>query len=954
MNRRLLLPLTCLFACLAHGQYPYTQFFDMRVGQQRPKCHSLVQDSLGLLWVASDMGLLRTDGDLTDLIWEADGASITALCANGRVVYAATSRGVVLRCSGYSCDTLFADTLFRAYPARSMLVGTDGRLWVGTYGGGLLIRHNDRIERLELKEGLPDGHVNALCAMANGGVVAATDQGLAICSPDGVVQRVHGEEQGLPDNLVTALTAGDNGRIWVGTDAAGATSFDPLAHPTAKPQADLNWDLGPVTALAWGDGHLWYGTVRHGTVVRDLNGSAATYVSYGRTGEAPMATKGLCRAHDGSVWTCDGSERLRRSDPDALLIPEHEGVDLRGITALCIGPDGRLWCATPEGVFSHAAGFADVARIQRQPIATNPNNPVVCLRVDTMGALWAGTMGNGLFRLRTTGQVDHFTMADGLVNDNILSIRMRGPEAWFATLEGVSYCPDVDRERPVFARAPQMGSGFVYDVMPMKDGRVLAATDGTGLVEMNSALVVRELSPAGTTYYSLCADPKGQVWSCGPGTGLCKLSSAGIFCERSDHPPFDGVVFGLCPFRSMIFAVAEAGPALFDPATSMIVDLGQAYGLAGIQAELNVVTQDRDGAVWFACDRGLARLNPRSETINSTVPCSITAVLLGERTLDLAGKIELDHDENFVTIRFAGIRYSALEAVRFEYRLVGFDSETKITRDRDVSWSHLSPGTYRFDVRAFMTGGPEPAEWASLAFTIAQPWWLRPWAVVLWMGLAGTVALLLVRLRDSHIRLQERMEKDKVRFQMEVLRSQVNPHFLFNSFNTLIELIDDDKDKAVQHVEHLSDFFREILQVRDKELIPLREELELVDTYFLLERRRFGDRIDLQLQVPEEALDRLVPPLTVQLLVENALKHNRASDTEPLTVELVADLLRLTVSNPDRPREAMAASTGFGINSIRQRYQALTPDPVTITRDNGRFSVTIPLIQNHEDPDRRG
>jgi LytS/YehU family sensor histidine kinase len=226
--------------------------------------------------------------------------------------------------------------------------------------------------------------------------------------------------------------------------------------------------------------------------------------------------------------------------------------------------------------------------------------------------------------------------------------------------------------------------------------------------------------------------------------------------------------------------------------------------------------------------------------------------------------------------------------------------------------------------------------------------------MLLWFSAAGTLILLLVRLRDSRIRLQERMEKEKVRFQMEVLRSQVNPHFLFNSFNTLIELIEDDKDKAVQHVEHLSDFFREILQVRDKELIPLREELELVDTYFLLEQRRFGDRIDLHMQVMEAALDRMVPPLTVQLLVENALKHNRASEGEPLTVELVADERRLTVSNPDRPREAMAGSTGFGINSIRQRYQALTPEPVIISRENGRFSVTIPLIQNHEDPDRRG
>lgn len=954
MNRRALLLFALMVPWGLQAQYPYTQFFDMRVGQQRPKCHALVQDPMGLLWVASDLGLLRTDGDHTDLVWESNGASLSSLCTDGSLVYAATSQGMVLRFAGYRCDTLFVDTLLRNHAARSMLAGLDGVLWIGTYGGGLLLHKEGRTRHIDLKDGLPDGHVNALCSGGSGIVVAATDQGLVVCDARGSILRVIGEEQGLPDNLVSALAMGDQGRIWVGTDDAGACLFNPGAVSDAFTHVDTTWALGPVTALTWGDGHIWYGTMRSGTVVRDLSGPAATYVSNGHSTEGSYATKGLCRAMDGSVWTSDGTERLRRCDPDALLIPEHEGVDLCDITALCTGGDGRLWFATPKGVFSHTAGFADEARLLLQPITTKLNNPVVCLRVDTAGALWAGTMGNGLFRLRANGHVDHFTQASGLVNDNILSIRMRGTEAWFATLEGVAYCSDVDRDVPHFDHTPHMGSGFVYDVMPLPDGRVLAATDGTGLVELNEAIEVRKLSPAGTTYYSLCVDEHDQVWCCGPGTGLCRLLPSGIECELSDHPPFDGVVFGLRPFRSLIFALAESGPALFDPATRYVVDLGQVYGLNSIQAELNVIALDGQGAVWFACDRGLVRLDPRAGTINSSVPCSITAFLLGDRALEPVPNYRLDHDENFVTIRFAGIRYSTPDAVRFEYRLVGFDNEPNSTRDRDVSWSHLPPGSYRFEVRAFVAGGPRPAEWTSLEFTISQPWWLRPWAMLLWLFGAGTLALLLVRLRDSRIRMQERMEKEKVRFQMEVLRSQVNPHFLFNSFSTLIELIEDDKDKAVQHVEHLSDFFREILQVRDKELIPLREELELVDTYFLLEQRRFGDRIELRTQVMEVALDRMVPPLTVQLLVENALKHNRASEGEPLIVELVASDERLTVSNPDRPREAMVGSTGFGINSIRQRYQALTLTPVIISNENGRFSVTIPLIQNHEDPDSRG
>ncbi len=199
------------------------------------------------------------------------------------------------------------------------------------------------------------------------------------------------------------------------------------------------------------------------------------------------------------------------------------------------------------------------------------------------------------------------------------------------------------------------------------------------------------------------------------------------------------------------------------------------------------------------------------------------------------------------------------------------------------------------------------------------------------------------------------MEREKVGFQMQVLRSQVNPHFLFNSFNTLIDLIEETPGKAVRHVEQLSDFFREILQVRDKDLIPLRDELRLVDTYFFLEQPRFADRIALRTHTTQAALDAQVPPLTVQLLVENALKHNRATDAEPLIVTIDASADKLTVSNPFRPRETAAKSTGFGIESISQRFAAITSRAVSIGKENDNFVARIPLIPpHHEDPDRRG
>jgi LytS/YehU family sensor histidine kinase len=183
-----------------------------------------------------------------------------------------------------------------------------------------------------------------------------------------------------------------------------------------------------------------------------------------------------------------------------------------------------------------------------------------------------------------------------------------------------------------------------------------------------------------------------------------------------------------------------------------------------------------------------------------------------------------------------------------------------------------------------------------------------------------------------------------VRFQLEALRNQVDPHFLFNSFNTLVDLIESEPSKAVLHVEQLSDLFRSLLQLRDKELISVADDLRLMRTYFELEEQRFGSAIALQVEVDEAAMHRHIVPMTLQMLVENALKHNVVSREHPLVVTIRSEGDLLLVSNTIRPRTTSPRSTGFGLHSIQRRYQALTERPIVIDRDKGRFTVAIPLV----------
>ncbi len=205
----------------------------------------------------------------------------------------------------------------------------------------------------------------------------------------------------------------------------------------------------------------------------------------------------------------------------------------------------------------------------------------------------------------------------------------------------------------------------------------------------------------------------------------------------------------------------------------------------------------------------------------------------------------------------------------------------------------------------------------------------------------------LFRQWEQNVRRAEQLQSAGTRSQLEALQSQLDPHFLFNSLNTLSALIEPENEPAQQFVEQLADVYRYVLLARDKSTVPLSEELEFVATYLALHKTRFRDNLRVSQQVPAAVLTRHVAPLSVQLLVENALKHNVASREHPLELRLWVETDNyLVVENTLRPRTAgLAPGTGTGLRNVRHRYELLhAPRPVEVQAENGWFRVQLPLL----------
>jgi LytS/YehU family sensor histidine kinase len=191
----------------------------------------------------------------------------------------------------------------------------------------------------------------------------------------------------------------------------------------------------------------------------------------------------------------------------------------------------------------------------------------------------------------------------------------------------------------------------------------------------------------------------------------------------------------------------------------------------------------------------------------------------------------------------------------------------------------------------------------------------------------------------------EQLKKLNVMMQLESLKSQVKPHFLFNSLNTLTGLVEKDTSRAVKFIAELSKVYRYLLQSNEKEVIQVSEELKFTQAYFFLLQTRFGEGISLETEVAEKYHYHLIPPLTLQMLLENAVKHNQVSARKPLHVIIRADEGTLVVQNNYQPKRSVATSNGMGLSNIAAKYKLLNQPEVLILNGDEHFTVRVPLIK---------
>ncbi len=941
-------------AAFLKAQVPSFELQPMPEQYQEVKPTVLFQAGNRYIWVGTEQGLFRFDGlDYQPFLMPDSicNNKVTAIGEIGDRLWVGYEDGCVFFQDKAAFQLWQIEEGLPNAPITGFGQGANGLIWVATYGEGLYYHNGRHLYNINIDDGLPGDDIYTIHVDPEGDAWVGTDGGLSRCKVRAEQKQIRtiGKAEGMPDEIVRAvIPAGQAGSFWVGTHSGGLALCN-----AAKGEVNVpfeHWPYAPINAIAiYQNQELWIGTDGDGLLRFTFRDSLLTPL------QNPSFENGrildLLKDAEGNLWNIQQFRGISKANRKFEQVLQK----LPDIQAVLETADGALWVGCQSGLFRYDFSVHQFEKIL-------PEN-TLSLYESLGGQLYAGTFGQGLYVLTSdTRQPLHLTAKDGLSNGSILDITGSGSTIWLATLGGVNSFQEAPfGERPVitprFDEQSALGTNFTYTVFPDSHGRIWFGTDGEGL----SVLEEGKLRNYNTidsidiqAVYSLTEDKQGHIWF--------STAREGVF-------EYDGVRFRHLTLRegtrdlaitSLITApdgniviVHPSGVDLLDPLTRHIIYYDEGIGVKGLEPNLNAVAAGSGRSVWLGMENRVLRYTALEEPLSIHPQTLITNVSVFLEPVDYPLVSVFNHNQNNLVFEFTGLWYADPKAVRYRYKLDGFDLDWISTRDQQAIYSNLPPGAYTFKVVSTEndTYSDEPV--VAYAFTIHPPYWQRWWFILLALAILIVLLAAWIRQRDRRQQRIARLEKEKVQSQFEALKSQINPHFLFNSFNTLAAIIEESPGEAVQYVDKLSDFYRSILQYREQAVINLSEELSLVRDYGYLLKYRYGENLEMEYKVTDA--DRYaVVPFALQLLVENAVKHNVISSTRKLRILIEISSNKIIVANNVQPKFTKDSSTSFGLESLRQRYEMLGAPPLEVASEEHSFRVELPLLDATADLQKNG
>ena len=956
MSRKTLLSLLLLLALYTassiktYSQAPFFKTIVYDAEKKGTRLLTVFQEKKGLVWLGTSLGMCRYDGIAFKYL-DKDSNQVTAVGeSNDGALWMGHINGVIEYTQGQVVQKFLPKEALPKEKITNILFDRQNRLWFSTYGAGVFCYDNNRLYCINKHTGLSDNVVYDLMLNDDSTVWAATDLGISICSlSKGIINvAIINTNMGLPDNIVRSLKKDAGGNTWIALQDKGICYIDKASGKIQVPQEAANWSYGQVNDILPMKREIFIATEEYGIV--EIHFGLPTLNKMIPAHNRKLgAVQQLMLDKNEQVWVvADNALSLANSNHFQLI--EIPAPWQEAIKAITTESNGKIWFASKKGLFSKASNNLPVVR---EPGMGNFDYAsVVCLYADYNNAIWIGTYNNGLYQyIPGKGIGKHYTIKNGLADNNVFSIAGKEDVLWLGTLGGASKL-DLSGPQPRFenfTRQNGLNNNFIYNVSIDSKNNVWFATDGSGITKLDQDGFHHYTDIPGlekNIAYITSEDIYGNIWFTGLNAGLFCFDGKNFTRYTIKNGLHDNEILNIVPDEKGNLLLSHPdGIELFNIRRSLFTFYGAESGFEDIKPQINASCRMPNGGILIGASDKIIQYFPSDTRFTQLPQLVMNNVMLFFKPIGTTDNRKFNYDENHITFDFAGLWYINPEVIGYQYQLEGYSDDWINTKDHNITFPNLRPGKYIFRVKASINDDFRYAPLLTYRFTISKPFWRATWFWICMFIVTALLVFYLVRLRISVLQFEQQKERQQLMSKMTMLKSQLNPHFLFNSFNTLMNIIDKDKIMAVEFTEKLSDFYREIALVQDKESVTVQEDLNLLQHYIYLQQKRFGSNLQLQINISALHLQNGIPPLTLQLLAENALKHNSITDEKPLKITIESAQSFLVISNNISKQEVMARSAGIGLKNIQQRVHLLTGQEVKIIETEKEFNVIIPLKQ---------
>ncbi len=807
----------------------YRQIEDVDYTIPSDHIRHITEDRAGALWIASDLGL-----------------SMKGI--QGFINY---------RFSSISSDPPDINFLFNS---------PDGSLWIGSNQG--LYRFNyqsDQIEVMPIK-GLPDIDFRAALVMDKDDVLIGGHPGLYRLSQEAgewVAKEITHDK--ITDNLVNAMEQDSNGNWWIGYDTEGIIVWngkESIASIRYEPTQNQSLTNDKVHEILNGKfGNIWIGTLNGINRYNMGNRKFDLYQNIpGLSGHSGNSIFGITTDKQGYLWTATRAG-IFRTDQQTAQVQKFDSesnppLQANSFRSVYRDNEGLIWIGSATGSLD-ILDPATMKVTQLQLSHSGSGNAIYSIFESSQGDLYLGTTSGLYQKSHESDQWQHYPM------EEIRAISEdRNHNLWIGTLGAGMYkfIPETQQFQQ-FRHQPDDPHSLSHDIVAC-----------------------------------IYVDPGDTLWI-GTASGFNRYHPQdGKFEHYNIGQGLPGeVVYGILPDNEgKLWLSTNNGLTEYNRLEDSFRTYYTSDGLQGNEFNAGAFHQSQEGKLYFGGLNGVNAFHPGSIKNHPLLPEIVLTgfkVLNEDRTLkqslESIQSIGLTYKDYFFSFEFSAVHLAAPEHNRYAYKMEGFDQDWIYTDRRFASYTNLDPGDYKFKVIASNSDGVWTDEELVIDIHIAPPFWKTWWFYLIAALLILGMIYFAYRFRIAQIRKQEEIKTEFNRriseVEMKALRSQMNPHFLFNCLNSINRyIVKSDPETASGYLTKFSRLIRLILQNSKSATIPLIQELEALTLYIEMEELRFENKFDYQIQIGDQVeADYIeVPPMMIQPYVENAIWHGLMHKTE--------------------------------------------------------------------------